>query len=161
MPSRTQITVAATGSILALLAFAGCSPDTSANAGNAGATGESSQEAPAPEPVAEPADLTGEWTQQNSGSADSFQQATITADTIEVYWVSDGGSTKALYWAGSYVAPTDAGDYAWESTNNTEMTGSAMLASDAATKTFTLTGATISYDVTALGVTKTVELTQP
>ena len=38
-------------------------------------------------------DLTGEWKQKNSKSDDSYQAATISGDTIEIYWVSDNGDT--------------------------------------------------------------------
>ena len=67
--------------------------------------------------------------------------------------------SDALYWAGSYVAPTDSKTpYTWDSVNNTDKTGSAILASSDETKTFTYSDDTISYSVTALGVTKKVTL---
>lgn len=104
-------------------------------------------------------DLAGEWTQVNSNSEDSWQSATITENTITVYWVSDGGDTKSLYWAGSFDAPETAEEpYSWDSVNDTEQTSSALLASGAETKTFTYESGQISYDVTALGTTTTVRL---
>lgn len=36
--------------------------------------------------VATPPDLTGEWVQSNSDSKESYQAATISGDTIEIYW---------------------------------------------------------------------------
>lgn len=60
--------------------------------------------------ISEPLDLTGEWIQTNQNAEDQYQVAVITDHTIEVYWVSDGGDTKALYWAGTYVAPETAED---------------------------------------------------
>lgn len=114
--------------------------------------------APAEEP-ASPPDLTGEWKQTNSNSEDSWQAATIADGTIEVYWVSDGGDTKALYWAGTYTAPDTADEpYTWQSENDKSKTDTALLASGDDTKDFTYQGGVLSYDVTALGVTQTVKL---
>lgn len=112
-----------------------------------------------PEPQ-EPANLTGDWKQANSASEDSYQQATITDDYIEIFWVSDGGDTKSLYWAGTYTAPTEPGDYSWDSENDTEKTSKALMASPSETKTFNYTDAdkTISYEASALGTTSTIKL---
>lgn len=105
----------------------------------------------------QPPVLTGTWKQNNSESDDSYQEATITDSTIEVYWVAD--DTKALYWTGSFTAPTTVDEpYTWDSTNDTEKTSSALLASGDATKTFTYKDGTLSYEVTAMGVTKTVTM---
>lgn len=107
----------------------------------------------------QPADLTGEWKQINSNSEDSYQIATIGEDTIEVYWVSESDDSKSLYWAGTYVAPTDTNEpYSWDSENDKEKTSSAMLASGDDTKTFKYENDQISYEVSALGTTKTVKL---
>lgn len=107
----------------------------------------------------EPPDLTGEWKQVGGNSEDTWQSATITADYIEVYWVSDNGDTKSLYWAGSFTAPTSADEpYTWESANDTEKTSMALLASTAESKAFTYENAQIVYEVTALGTTTTVRL---
>lgn len=62
------------------------------------ACGETNQAEPENEPVTPP-DLVGEWKQTNSNADDAWQAATIAGDAIEVYWVSDNGETKALYWA--------------------------------------------------------------
>ena len=121
--------------------------------------GGGSQESETPETPAPPLDLTGEWKQVNSNSEDSWQSATITGDAIEVYWVSDGGDTKSLYWAGSYIAPeTSEESYTWDSVNDTEKTETALLASSDETKTFTYEAGQISYEVSALGTTTTVRL---
>ena len=146
-------TLAMASALLLALGIAGCAADTSGS-GNAGPSQEATQEQGAPQP----ADLTGEWTE--SDPAEQYQSATITGDTIEVYWVSDGGDTKSLYWAGSFVPPTEAGDYTWTSQNDTSKTANAMLASSSETKDFTFSGDEISYEVTALGTTKTVRLTR-
>ena len=89
--------------------------------------------------------------------------ADITADTITVNWVSDNGDTTAIYWVGSYQAPTDyAEDYSWTSERNKEQTDNALLASTDDTKDFTYSDTTkeLSYQVTMSGVTTTVQLTK-
>lgn len=89
-------------------------------------------------PEVTPPDLTGEWMQVNSNSEDSWQSATIDENTITVYWVSDNGDTKSLYWAGTYTAPETADEpYTWNSENDTEQTSTALLASGDDIKTFT------------------------
>ena len=104
-------------------------------------------------------DLTGEWQQVNSNSENTYQTATITNNTIEVYWVTDDANSKSLYWAGTYVAPETSNlPYSWDSENDTEKTSSALLASDADTKTFTYDNNQISYEASALGETTTVQL---
>lgn len=106
-----------------------------------------------------PPDLTGAWKQSNSASADAYQQATITTDTITVEWVADGGDTVSTYWVGTYDAPKDASAaYKWTSKRDVAATDSALLASQDDTKDFTYEGDTISYKVTALGTTTTVKL---
>ena len=80
-------------------------------------------------------------------------------DTIEIYWVNTDSESKSLYWAGTFVAPETADEpYTWESANDKEKTGSALLASSADTKTFTYEKGEISYEASALGTTKTVRL---
>lgn len=132
------------------LVLVGCSGESS--------SGETTQNTIVAEEPKAP-DLTGDWRQVNNASEDSYQIATITDDTIEVYWFTPENETKALYWAGTYTAPeTDDEPYTWDSENDTEKTDSALLASDADTKTFTYENEQISYDVTALGMTQTVRL---
>lgn len=138
---------------LMCLSLAGCGGSESG--GDASQAGDDQ----AQEEAATPPDLTGEWKQVNNESEDSWQAATITADSMEVYWVSDNGETKSLYWAGTFTAPETADEpYTWDSANDTEKTSSALLASGAETKTFTYQDNQISYEVTALGVTTTVKL---
>lgn len=104
-------------------------------------------------------DLTGEWKQVNSNSEDSWQSATIDESAITVYWVSDNGDTKSLYWAGTYTAPTNEDEpYSWDSENDTEKTSTALLASGDNIKTFTYEDGQISYEISALGATTTVKL---
>lgn len=106
-----------------------------------------------------PADLTGEWKQTNSNSKDAWQAATISGDTITVYWISDNGDTKSLYWAGTYTAPTTADEpYTWTSENDHEQTDFAMLASTADTKDFTYKNGVLSFEASALGSTMTIKM---
>lgn len=138
--------------LAAALALSGCAGTSADNTGSA-ASSQPTQEAPKP-PV-----LSGAWKQENAGDKTSYQQATITADTMKIEWVSDGGNTTSTYWVGSFKAPTDATEpYSWTSTRDVETTRSALLASSDATKDFTYEGGTISYKVSALGTTTTVKL---
>lgn len=107
----------------------------------------------------DPPDLTGQWKQTNSNSEDSYQTASISGNEIEVYWYTESDQTSALYWAGTFEAPTTSDEpYTWDSINDKEKTSSAMLASGDDTKTFTYKDGQISYSVSALGVTSTVIL---
>lgn len=104
-------------------------------------------------------DLMGEWKQENSSDSDSYQAATVSNDTIEIYWISDSGDTKALYWAGSFTAPTTADEpYSWTSKNDHSKTEGAMLASNDDTKDMKYENGIISYEASAMGVTKTIKL---
>jgi len=110
---------------------------------------------------AEPLDLTGEWKQTNSKSEDSYQAATISGDVIEINWVNEADSGTAIYWVGTYVAPTeDVTEYTWDSANDTSKTENALLASSDPTKTFTFKDGVLSYELTAMGVTMTVEMSK-
>lgn len=134
------------------IAISGCSNSTAPSSnGNTAAI----QEAPTPEPV----DLTGEWEQSNKKSQDSYQAATIVGDTIEINWISDGGDTRSLYWAGTATIPADGSQsFTFDSVNDTSKTDGAMLASSDDTKTFTYENGELSYEVSALGATTTVRL---
>ncbi|PRI11894.1 hypothetical protein [Leucobacter massiliensis] len=138
---------------IALLALTGCSSsDTDTDA--APASEETTTEEPAT-----PADLTGSWKQTNSNSPTNYQQATITAETISIDWVNEENDSTSIYWVGTYTAPTEAGDtWTWTSTRDAAATDTAMMASTDDTKDFTYTDGVISYEVTAMGTTVTVEL---
>ena len=131
---------------------------TACGGAESAATGSSVQAESQSEAAEEAApDLTGTWKQTN-GSEDSYQEATISGDTIEIYWVSNGGDTKSLYWAGTYEAPTAAGAYSWDSVNDHEKTDSSLLASGDDTKTFTYEDDVLSYSASAMGTTTTVKM---
>ena len=111
------------------------------------------------EEAKEPTDLTGVWASENKDG--SYQEATITDDSIEINWISDDGATKSVYWSGTYTAPTEfVEEYSWTSDRNKEKTDSALLASTDDTKEFTYKNGKISYEVSAMGTTSTVELIQ-
>ena len=99
------------------------------------------------------------WASENKDG--SYQEATITDDSIEINWISDDGATKSVYWSGTYTAPTEfVEEYSWTSDRNKEKIDSALLASTDDTKEFTYKNGKISYEVSAMGTTSTVELTQ-
>lgn len=76
-----------------------------------------------------------------------------------IYWVSDNGDTKSLYWSGSFIIPTTADEpYTWDSKNDHSKTGSAMLASSDDTKTMTYQNGVLSYEASAMGTTTKVKL---
>lgn len=137
--------------LAAALALTGCGGASTAPSG--AAESQAAQVAPkAP-------DLTGDWKQSNPNSEKSYQQATITADTITVEWVSDGGNTTSIYWVGTFVAPTEGGKaHTWTSQRDKAATDNALMASSDETKEFKFEGDTISYKVSALGTTTTVNL---
>lgn len=101
-----------------------------------------------------PDNLVGEW----EGVTESDTHvATITEDSIEVYWENDG--TKALYWSGTFANPkTVEQPYIFESANNKEKTENALLASRDEVKKFTYENGELSYEVSALGMTRTTKL---
>lgn len=107
----------------------------------------------------EPTSLIGIWKSEVNNS--SYQEAVISESSIEINWVSDNGKTKSLYWSGTYSEPTEKTDnYTWISENNKQQTDAALMASGDDTKEFTFKNNVISYEVSALGTTKTMELSQ-
>jgi len=137
--------------LVSVLAVTGCSGTGNTTVG--AADSKATQEAP------KVPDLTGSWKQSNPSSEKSYQQATVTANKVTIEWVSDGGNTTSTYWVGTFTGPTSANEpYTWTSTRDVEATKSALLASSDATKEFKYEGGTISYKVSALGTTTTVNL---
>ena len=124
-------------------------------------TPSSQSEESVAEVVVEPLDLTGEWKQTNSNSADTYQAATITGEQITVDWVTASDSTKAVYWIGSFVAPTEGTEsYAWDSQGDVAQMETALMASGDTAKAFTFDNDVLSYDLTAMGATMTVEMSR-
>lgn len=113
--------------------------------------------APAKSSPTVPPDLSGQWRQINNESEDNYQGAIISDDEIEIYWVSNNGDTRSLYWSGSFDAPDTADEpYSWISQNNTEKTENVALADRADTKAFTYANDQISYSISVTGTTTIV-----
>lgn len=104
-------------------------------------------------------DFSGTWKQINSNSNDSYQEAIISDNSIEVYWVLDNGDTRSLYWAGSYVAPNKSvTEYSWTSINDHEKTDWSLLASSDDTKIIRYKDGQLYWEASAFGSTITVKL---
>lgn len=104
-------------------------------------------------------DLSGTWQSENNDG--SYQEAVISGDTIEINWITDDGKTKSIYWIGTYTAPTEIVDtYEWTSERDKEKTDSALLASTDDTKVISYSNGKLSYEVSAMGTTTTLELTK-
>lgn len=104
-------------------------------------------------------DLSGQWKQVNSNSKEQYQGAIIEGNKIEIYWVSNNGDTRSLYWSGSFLPPTTEDEpYSWTSSNNKEKTEEAILASRDDTKTFSYEDRQISYSSSVMGTTTTIRL---
>lgn len=111
-----------------------------------------------PEAKAEPANLEGSW---ETGDGQAYNQtAEISGDTITVKWNSDDGKTTSLYWAGSYVAPTEAGSFEWTSVGDTEQNSKGMMSSTDEEKEFKYNADndTISYKVSMMQTDSELEL---
>lgn len=105
----------------------------------------------------QPTDLTGTWVSEANGG--SYQEAVISDGTIEINWVNDEEKTKSLYWSGTYEAPTKAVDeFNWTSKGDTEKMSNAIMASQDKAKDFSYKDGVLSYEASALGTTKTVEM---
>ena len=104
-----------------------------------------------------PPDLIGEWREAN-GSEDAYHGIRVFGRTIEIYWISDGGNNRTLYWAGTFDPPADGAEpYTWVSRNDTNRTSAAVLASGDSVKEFTYRNGKLSYSASILGVTQTIE----
>lgn len=77
----------------------------------------------------------------------------------EIDWVFVDENKSAIYWVGSYDAPTtDVNQYKWTSNNNHEQTETSILASTDDTKEFSYNNGIISFTASMQGVSKTFEL---
>lgn len=144
-------------SAVALAMITGCGGGSDSTSTSTNNNSQESTVQTSSEPTTEPLDLTGIW---DSDEIDgSYQEAIISDSTIIINWVSDGGATTSLYWAGTYTAPTsDAEEYSWTSDRDKAQTDSALLASTDDTKDFSYKDGKISYSVSAMGMTTTYEL---
>lgn len=104
-----------------------------------------------------PPNLAGEWWAPDTSNKDAYHGIYISGDKIEIYWISDGGATRTLYWAGTYDAPTDGKEpYTWESYSDPSH-ASGLLAAAGSSKEFTYANGVISYSASAIGMTTTIE----
>jgi hypothetical protein len=144
--------------IISALTLVGCSsPGTSAPGGSSGTAVEKPAEA-VEEPAA-PLDLTGTWRQTNSSGEGSFMAVAIDEATVTATLVNEADDTSTLFWAGSYVPPTeDADSYSWDSVNDTTQTEKSILGSSDPTKSFAYSDSVLTFPMSIMGVTKTVEL---
>ena len=148
------------------LSFTACgnSSDSSKGTKESSKKTEASTETPkeeANEEVKEPVVLTGKWEYKDDDG--TWMQADITEDTITINWIMDEGNTTAVYWVGTYTAPTEySEEYTWTSTRDKEATDSALLASLDDTKEFSYSDSNkqITYQVTVSGITKTIALSE-
>ena len=125
--------------------------------GNSKDEGKTDNESTVNEVKKEPTDLTGTWTQVDHGEA--YQQAVIADGIIEIDWISEEDGMNAVYWFGTYDAPTEYVDeYTWISDRDKEATDMALFASTDDTKEFTYSKDRISYSASAMGTTTTVVL---
>ncbi|RHQ87387.1 hypothetical protein DWX89_02870 [Coprobacillus sp. AF21-8LB] len=105
----------------------------------------------------EPLDLTETW--QCDPVDGTYLKATISNNVIEIDWVFVDENKSAIYWVGSYDAPTtDVNQYKWTSNNNHEQTENSILASTDDTKEFSYNNGIISFAASMQGVSKTFEL---
>ena len=143
------------------LSFTACgnSSDSSKEAKESSKKTEASAEVK--EEVKDPVVLTGKWEYKDDDG--TWMQADITEDTITINWIMDEGNTTAVYWVGTYTAPTEySEEYTWTSTRDKEATDSALLASLDDTKEFSYSDSSkqITYQVTVSGATKTIALSE-
>lgn len=107
----------------------------------------------------QPIDLNGSWTQKKAIGADAYMVASIDSNVIRVYWVTDGGDSKSLYWWGSFDEPENLdAEYSWESINDHSKTDSSMLASSADTKEFLYQNGELTFSASLMGTTKTIRM---
>lgn len=144
-------------STVVLTTLNGCGGGSNSSSASSNSANQEASTQSTSEPASEPLNLTGTWASEETDG--SYQEAIISDSTITINWVSDGGTTTSIYWAGSYTAPTsDVEEYSWTSDRDKAQTDSALLASTDDTKDFSYKNGKISYSVSALGVTTTYEL---
>lgn len=147
MKGRAIASVIVSGALA--MTLAGCSTDSGSDS-SGGQQAQSEQKAKL--------SLDGKWKQTNSNDPkSSWMEATIEGGTVSVDWVTSGGSSKSVYWVGSYDAPDTTEDsYSFTSKRDASATDGALLASTADDKDFSYSGGVLSCEVTMLGTTTTV-----
>lgn len=144
---------------VALCAALLCSCSGGQPAGTTSLASSSSDSVQAQEP--EPAqvlDLTGTWDQVNRPLIYPFR-AVIEGDTITVWWHDEPNDTDSLYWAGTYVAPTEPSDtWTWVSENDHSRTDTSYMAASADTKEFRYEDGQLLFPASAMGTDQTAHL---
>lgn len=115
-------------------------------------TGSNDNPFNAPNPVI---NWEGTWTQTDD--SDAFTAvATIQDGQINITLNNPEG--KALYWSGTWTALPEGDNQSITSVANREVLDQSIMGSQAPTKVFTYKKGTLSFEFTALGVTKTIHL---
>jgi hypothetical protein len=97
----------------------------------------------------------GTWTQTDE--SDAFT-AVATINDGEINIKLNSPSSSALYWSGTWPALPTGDKQTVTSVGNREILDQSVLGSQAATKVFTYKDGTLSFEFTALGVTKTIHM---
>ncbi|MEE1296815.1 MAG: hypothetical protein UHD09_08315 [Bifidobacterium sp.] len=157
---KTIGAVLCVAALCAGLSACGSDSDSNAASGAASSSASSQQTTEAEKtetPAPQPADLTGKWTETDT-TGDTKMEAEIQGDTITINWVMT--DSTALYWKGSYEAPTEAGNWSWTSKGDTEAMDASLLGSGDESKEFTYDAASeeLSFPASAMGVDMTVRM---
>lgn len=104
-------------------------------------------------------DLTGTWKQTNANDEDSTMEAVIENDTITIDWIMDNGDSRAVYWVGTYDAPSEeVSEYSWTSEKDIDATQYALLASIADTKDFKYEEGELNFEFEMMGMQMTIRM---
>lgn len=104
-------------------------------------------------------DLTGTWNQTNANDEDSMMVAVIEDDTITIDWILDAGDSRAVYWVGTYDAPSEeVSEYSWTSEKDIEATQHALLASIADKKEFKYEEGELNFEFEMMGIQMTIRM---
>lgn len=148
--------VAIAASAALALTLAGCA----SNGGGSSAAPEQGSQPPAQEQKKAPLSLDGKWKQTNSNNpSEAWMEANISGDVVTVNYIAKGGDTEAVFWVGSYEAPTTSDDsYSFTSTRDAEATKNSFFASTDDTKDFEYADGVLSFKMTWQGTTSTIKL---
>lgn len=102
-------------------------------------------------------ELTGTW-KESGDLGEMYHVASISEDSIWVYWYDTVDASYTLYWAGSLKQPESKEKYTWTSVNDHDKTDTSILASGDDTKEFTYEDGKISYECSISGTTRIVSL---
>lgn len=138
--------------IVAALSMTACSQEAQQVSEAPGA--ESAQKA------VETVSLDGTW--REASSSGQYQEAVVEGNSIVIFWVGADGA-RSVYWQGTAPDPTETeGHFAWTSVSTLDTsrsTGHAyLMASTDSEKRIEYDHGQLSYEVSALGTTKTVRL---